>query len=123
MLLLFKFCSCLFTERAQQAYAALGVGFVCIVIGLPLWWKTTEVYRVPLPYSDIAELKDAKVFTLMTLNLKFLFPPPHPLAMASSNSSQQLKHSVKGSVLIYNEFPEDLRILSTAISFILPGQF
>jgi len=42
-------------------YAAIGVGFVCIVVGIPLWWKTTEVYRVSLPYSDIAELNNTKV--------------------------------------------------------------
>ena len=42
-------------------YAAVGVGFVCVIIGLPLWWKTTEVYRVSLPYSDIEELAKVKV--------------------------------------------------------------
>jgi phosphatidylinositol glycan class S len=26
------------------------------VIGLPIWWKTTEVYRVQLPYSEISAL-------------------------------------------------------------------
>ncbi|CAG9791245.1 unnamed protein product [Diatraea saccharalis] len=27
---------------------------VLIIIGLPLWWKTTEVYRVTLPYDQIS---------------------------------------------------------------------
>ena len=45
----------------MQSYAALSVGFVCIVIGLPLWWKTTEVYRVQLPYADISSLADTQV--------------------------------------------------------------
>ncbi|CAK1589975.1 unnamed protein product [Parnassius mnemosyne] len=27
---------------------------VLIIIGLPLWWKTTEVYRVTLPYDKIS---------------------------------------------------------------------
>ncbi|KAK3095640.1 hypothetical protein FSP39_017048 [Pinctada imbricata] len=45
----------------RQHYAALGVGFVCVIIGLPLWWKTTEVYRVSLPYSDIADLTNVKI--------------------------------------------------------------
>ncbi|OWF35994.1 GPI transamidase component PIG-S-like [Mizuhopecten yessoensis] len=48
-------------DRTTQTYAALGVGFVCVVIGLPLWWKTTEVYRVSLPYGDIADLSNTKV--------------------------------------------------------------
>lgn len=41
-------------------YAALGIGFVCIVIGIPLWWKTTEVYRVSLPYAEISDLSVTK---------------------------------------------------------------
>ncbi|CAG2234101.1 GPI transamidase component PIG-S-like [Mytilus edulis] len=49
------------TQTWTQIYAALGVGFVYIIIGLPLWWKTTEVYRVSLPYSDIEELYQAKL--------------------------------------------------------------
>ncbi len=49
------------SAKARQTYAALGVGFVCIVIGLPLWWKTTEVYRVQLPYQDMDQLKDVMV--------------------------------------------------------------
>ena len=45
-------------EKDTQAFAALGVAFVCIVIGVPLWWKTTEVYRVSLPHSEITKLAD-----------------------------------------------------------------
>ncbi|KAK2150739.1 hypothetical protein LSH36_391g00004 [Paralvinella palmiformis] len=60
-------------EKSTQVFAALGVGFVCIVIGLPLWWKTTEVYRVPLPYQEISTLTRAQVtcyvdFTLVVFN-------------------------------------------------------
>jgi hypothetical protein len=50
-----------FLETWTQTYAALSVGFVCVFIGIPLWWKTTEVYRVSLPYSDIEDLFHAKV--------------------------------------------------------------
>lgn len=27
-----------------------------MVLGLPLWWRTTETYRAALPYADIAAL-------------------------------------------------------------------
>jgi len=27
-----------------------------VLLGLPLWWKTTETYRAALPYGDIAAL-------------------------------------------------------------------
>ncbi|XP_033756605.1 GPI transamidase component PIG-S-like [Pecten maximus] len=49
------------TDRRTQMYAALGVGFVCVVIGVPLWWKTTEVYRVSLPYGEIADLSNTQL--------------------------------------------------------------
>ncbi|XP_048746599.2 GPI transamidase component PIG-S-like [Ostrea edulis] len=47
-------------DKSIQHFAALSIGFICVVIGIPLWWKTTEVYRVSLPYSDIADLSKTK---------------------------------------------------------------
>lgn len=38
-------------HSAAAAYAAL-----MVAVGLPVWWKTTEVYRAALPYADIAAL-------------------------------------------------------------------
>ncbi|CAH1785714.1 unnamed protein product [Owenia fusiformis] len=57
------------SEKAMQAYAALGVGFVCIIVGLPLWWKTTEVYRVQLPYHVIDELAMSKLSTTIDVTV------------------------------------------------------
>jgi len=57
----------LITDKTIQSYAALGVGFVCLVIGLPLWWKTTDVYRVQLPYDEVAELASSPVFAFCCL--------------------------------------------------------
>ncbi|XP_076461379.1 GPI-anchor transamidase component PIGS-like [Babylonia areolata] len=48
-------------ERMTQTYAALGIGLVCILVGIPLWWKTTEIYRVQLPYSDIQRLSHTQI--------------------------------------------------------------
>ncbi|CAB3220276.1 unnamed protein product [Arctia plantaginis] len=39
-------------EYNRMLASASFVG-VLIIIGLPLWWKTTEVYRVSLPYDKI----------------------------------------------------------------------
>ncbi|XP_070212014.1 GPI transamidase component PIG-S-like isoform X1 [Littorina saxatilis] len=50
-----------FWEKFTQTYAALGIGLVCILIGVPLWWKTTEIYRVQLPYADIHRLAETKI--------------------------------------------------------------
>ena len=30
---------------------------VMMGLGLPVWWKTTEVYRVNLPYGEIEDLR------------------------------------------------------------------
>uniref|UniRef100_A0A8D0GH31 Phosphatidylinositol glycan anchor biosynthesis class S n=1 Tax=Sphenodon punctatus TaxID=8508 RepID=A0A8D0GH31_SPHPU len=52
------------TERARGKRAALSFAAVTVLVGLPLWWKTTETYRASLPYSQIAEL-DTLQFQLM----------------------------------------------------------
>ena len=57
--------------------AALGMAFVCVVIGVPLWWKTTTVYRVQLPYSDIAELNTSTVSIDIYVYSNFIFISDH----------------------------------------------
>ncbi|KAK3762447.1 hypothetical protein RRG08_009836 [Elysia crispata] len=56
-------------EKTTQHTAALCFGLFFIVIGLPLWWKTTEIYRVSLPYSDIQHLSEKKVEYLTEVNV------------------------------------------------------
>ncbi|XP_063217908.1 GPI transamidase component PIG-S isoform X2 [Bacillus rossius redtenbacheri] len=50
-------------EETEKHRIAAAIAFVAImiVVGLPLWWKTTEVYRVWLPYSRIEALKTLDV--------------------------------------------------------------
>ncbi|XP_074654533.1 GPI-anchor transamidase component PIGS-like [Tubulanus polymorphus] len=48
-------------EKTQLAYAAIGVATVCLLVGVPLWWKTTTVYRVNLPYDDMYALIEKKL--------------------------------------------------------------
>ncbi|CAJ1063947.1 GPI transamidase component PIG-S [Xyrichtys novacula] len=43
-------------ERRRGQLAALAIAAVVIVLGVPLWWKTTETYRAWLPVSHIKEL-------------------------------------------------------------------
>ncbi|XP_068202588.1 GPI transamidase component PIG-S [Palaemon carinicauda] len=40
----------------EGAWAAAGFAVVLVVVGLPVWWYTTTVYRAHLPYSTIQEL-------------------------------------------------------------------
>ena len=48
-------------EKWRQNISSLSVLTVAVLVGLPLWWKTTEVYRSPLPYSDIQNLAGQQV--------------------------------------------------------------
>ncbi|XP_053131578.1 GPI transamidase component PIG-S isoform X1 [Hemicordylus capensis] len=50
-------------EKVRGKYAALSFATIAILVGLPLWWKTTETYRASLPYTEIAEL-DTLLFQL-----------------------------------------------------------
>ncbi|XP_078278461.1 GPI transamidase component PIG-S isoform X1 [Rhinoraja longicauda] len=45
------------TEEIHRGKVSTGcITLVMILVGLPLWWKTTETYRASLPYSQISEL-------------------------------------------------------------------
>lgn len=46
-----------------RTLARLSFVAVILVIGVPMWWKTTEVYRVSLPYSEIEALTDTPIAT------------------------------------------------------------
>ena len=48
-------------DQSRQYISALAILFVAIFIGVPIWWKTTEVYRCPLPYKEISELAHQQV--------------------------------------------------------------
>ncbi|KAM4044500.1 GPI transamidase component PIG-S [Anomaloglossus baeobatrachus] len=43
-------------EASRGKRAALAIALIAAVVGLPLWWKTTETYRAALPYADIRQL-------------------------------------------------------------------
>jgi len=45
----------------QKHLAAASYAFLMLVIGVPVWWKTTEVYRAYVPYSEIANLESLPV--------------------------------------------------------------
>lgn len=40
----------------QRIWASLSFIFIIIVLGIPMWWKTTQVYRATLPYDGIKGL-------------------------------------------------------------------
>eukprot|EP00118_Oscarella_pearsei_P000481 m.5049 g.5049 ORF g.5049 m.5049 type:complete len:538 (+) comp11991_c0_seq1:278-1891(+) len=49
--------------------SALVIAAVFVIAGLPVWWKTTTVYRAPLPLEEISKLNDKKMVYTVTLEL------------------------------------------------------
>ncbi|XP_001507200.2 GPI transamidase component PIG-S [Ornithorhynchus anatinus] len=58
-------------EKVRGKYAALSFATVAIVVGLPLWWKTTETYRASLPYSQISQLGDLRLQLTVPISVVF----------------------------------------------------
>lgn len=49
------------SERRRGQLAALSIAAVVIVVGVPLWWRTTETYRAWLPVAQIRQLAKLQV--------------------------------------------------------------
>ncbi|TGZ82739.1 hypothetical protein EX30DRAFT_339028 [Ascodesmis nigricans] len=45
--------------RARR-YVILSFWLVVVLLGLPLWWKTTSIYRAPLPLRDMQSWADGR---------------------------------------------------------------
>lgn len=43
-----------------------------VLVGIPLWWKTTEVYRVALPYPEIDELHELDLKIQLNIHIATL---------------------------------------------------
>lgn len=49
-----------FIEDLRNLSAAV-YAFILLIIGIPLWWRMTEVQRHPLPYMQISQLSSMDV--------------------------------------------------------------
>nr|XP_020454083.1 GPI transamidase component PIG-S [Monopterus albus] len=58
-------------ERRRGQLAALSIAAVVIIVGVPLWWRTTETYRAWLPVSQIKEL--AKLQLQLSADVEVVF--------------------------------------------------
>lgn len=48
-------------DDKYKVYASISFAVLLLGIGVPLWWHTTAVPRVSLPYAGIERLSDLKV--------------------------------------------------------------
>ncbi|KAM5181545.1 GPI transamidase component PIG-S [Mantella aurantiaca] len=58
-------------EISRGKRAVLSIALVAAIVGLPLWWKTTETYRATLPYSEIGQL--GRLQLQLTLPIEVVF--------------------------------------------------
>lgn len=56
-------------KGSLQMMTALAIGLFFIIIGLPLWWKTTTTYRAYLPHGDIHTLANEKLICHIPVSL------------------------------------------------------
>lgn len=56
------------TETLRM-WSAISFSLLILGVGIPLWWKTTEVYRVALPFAEIEELQQIKPRVLLNLSV------------------------------------------------------
>uniref|UniRef100_A0A8C2ECU1 Phosphatidylinositol glycan anchor biosynthesis, class S n=1 Tax=Cyprinus carpio TaxID=7962 RepID=A0A8C2ECU1_CYPCA len=112
-------------EKQRGRYAALAIAAVVIVVGIPLWWKTTETYRAWLPFSEISELDSLQLQLSVDIEVVFsrgtLTPEQQkkfPLSHVNEKE-HQLHHKTEfscGSVVVYvipessTLLPEDVKV-------------
>ena len=53
--------------RARRRYVLLSFWMLILFIGIPFWWKTTNVYRAPLPYETMDSWAEGKVCDTLKL--------------------------------------------------------
>ena len=49
------------TDQNAKTYATLSYALLMIVVGIPVWWHTTDVERAPLPFDRIEEMNQETV--------------------------------------------------------------
>ena len=63
------------TFWTREVVALVSCVSVCVLVLIPVWYKTTEVYRSPLPYADIESFSTQPVCQMLinVLRAKSLF--------------------------------------------------
>ncbi|XP_049627707.1 GPI transamidase component PIG-S [Suncus etruscus] len=97
-------------EVARGKRAALFFATVAIVLGLPLWWKTTETYRASLPYSEISELNALQLRIKVPITVVFsrdsLYPQDLEMLPDTVVDEQEipLKYKMKINCYYHKEY-------------------
>ncbi|KAF7206566.1 phosphatidylinositol glycan anchor biosynthesis class S [Nothobranchius furzeri] len=93
-------------ERRRGQLAALSIAAVVIIVGVPLWWRTTETYRAWLPVSQIKQL--AKLQLQLSADVEVVFArgtvTPEQQKKVPLTQTQEEEHAVDGDTMLRYRF-------------------
>jgi phosphatidylinositol glycan class S len=49
------------SDVRRRSYIILSFWLIVLCLGLPIWWKTTTIYRADLPLQEMLDWADGKV--------------------------------------------------------------
>lgn len=49
------------SDVRRRSHIILSFWLIVLCLGLPIWWKTTTIYRADLPVQDMLDWADGKV--------------------------------------------------------------
>ena len=52
-------------DERRRSYIVLSFWLIVLLLGLPIWWMTTTIYRANLPLDGMLEWADGKVTSLV----------------------------------------------------------
>lgn len=53
------------SDIRRRSYIILSFWLIVVFLGLPIWWKTTTIYRADLPLQEMLDWSDGKVRVLV----------------------------------------------------------
>ena len=57
------------SDENSKTFATLSYAVVMLVVGLPVWWQTTDVERAPLPFDKIDEMNQEMLKQVVRITL------------------------------------------------------
>ena len=85
------------------------VGLVCVGIGVPIWWRTTEVHRASLSHSEIEALPSTPLSSLVEMEIVVAASPDVVSRSKMALLGQRLKEKM--------EAPTETRSPTLSISY------
>ena len=100
--------------KADQNRAALSILIFVVLVGLPVWWKTTDIPRATLPYeqiSNIPELQKQLKYKLYLINKENVLPTKelNPLINELSHAWNSFDTNVTLQIIPTQSQPKSVR--------------